>query len=84
MAKNIQFKIKINNQYQLQVSYIDSENQERIIQLNNNKQDWYSPVISFRDNKIMVCSEDKEEAIEFIEELFTHPHNFKTYKIKIY
>ena len=81
MAKNIQFKIKITETHQLQVSYIDTENKETIIQLNNNKQDWYSPVISLRDNKITVCSEEKEDAVHFIEELFTHPQSFKTYKI---
>ena len=80
--KCIQFKIRINEQYQLQVSYIDSEKRETIIQLNNNKQDWYSPVISFRDNKITVCPEDKEDAIEFIEELVEESRRFKIYEIQ--
>ena len=75
------FKIRINEQYKLQVSYIDSEKQETIIQLNNNKQDWYSPIVSFRDNKITVCSEEKEDAIHFIEEFFTNPQSFKLYPI---
>ena len=45
MAKNIQLKIRINEQYKLQVSYIDTEKQEIIIQLNsyieNTSSLWY-------------------------------------------
>ena len=81
MTKYIQFKVRINEQYKLQVSYVDSENKETIIQLNNQNQELYHPVISFKDNKITVCSENKDDAIHFMEDWFKEPENFKTYEI---
>ena len=76
MTKNVQFKIVINKEYAIKCSYIDSNKKETIIQLpNTSHQEGY---------KLSSSLLNKNSSIEFGEELFINPQDFKLYDIELY
>ena len=76
----IKLNIKITKEFKLKISYIDSNKQETIIKLHKNNKDEYPISISFIDNKIMICH-DSDYSIQFIQEWFNEPNNYKCYEI---
>ena len=80
--KSNTFKIAISCDFNLQCSFIDKQNNERVIRLNENQEEeWYPLTISF-DNTISICQKEKKEnTITFINDLFNSPDDFKYYNI---
>ena len=74
-SKQQTFIIKISGNYTLKCSYIDSNNKEIIIKLHNKKEKEYLLATSLID---------KNSSIEFADDLFTKPHDFKLYDIELY
>ena len=75
MTKQITLKISITEQHTIRCSYIDSNKKETIIQLHNTKLQEY-PLSS----KLI----DNNSSIEFAQDLFTNPQDFKLYNIELY
>ena len=75
------FKINITNEFKLQCSLIDSEDKEQFISLHNNQQQEYTPCISFHNNIISICEENKENNIYFIEDFIQNPDTDQYYSI---
>ena len=73
--------IDINKHNNIKCSIIDSENKEQQIKINENQQDEYSPIsIAFDMNEIIV-NEQREDSIDFFDDLIANPEDFKQYKI---
>ena len=76
MDNKIALKIQINEQYTIKCSYIDSKKKETPIQLHNEiEQEGYLLSSSLID---------KKSSIEFTDDLFTNPQDFKLYNISLY
>ena len=82
-------KIKINEQYQIQCLLIDSLNKETSVCIQDNIE-WYTPFISFENNKIIISHYDefnnKRKSKEnnhshFLQDLITNPNDYKLYSI---
>ena len=82
MTKEIIFKIKINQEYHIQCSYIDSQNKEIIIHVNKQEEDYYPLTISFDSNEISICNNNENEnVIHFMNDWISNPDEFKLYEI---
>ena len=82
MTKKVNLTITITEQYQLQCLYSNEENGDRVIKIHEN-QEIYPFTICLKNNKIIV-GEKHEDSIEFIQDLFSKPQDFKLYDIKLY
>ena len=78
MTNKIQLNILITEQYTLKCSYIDSNNQERVIKLKEDDNEEYIPSLSFINN-IIELSQNSNQSINFIEDFFKEPTNFRYY-----
>ena len=72
--------IQITSTYQLQCSILNE--QETIIKLSDDHQNFYSPTISFSGNKITICPTSQNDSIEFLKEWIENPDEFKIYEIE--
>ena len=68
MTNKVTFVINISDKYTMKCSYIDSNNIETTIELHNNPQQEYL----------------FSGSINFLDDLFTNPHDFKFYNIELY
>ena len=79
---NIILKLIITNKFTIQCKVIDSQNNEKLIQLNDKQQEEYIPCISFSENKITICEEIKSNSIHFVEEWFNHSEDYKLFTVQ--
>ena len=56
--------IQITSTYKLQCSIVNE--QETIIKLSDDHQNFYSPTINFSGNKISICPTSQNDSIEFL------------------
>ena len=75
MKQKIIFSITLTENNKLQITYINTLKEEKLIQFDRNKQEEYPVTISFDNNKITVC-EENENSIHFIEDLIQQPENY--------
>ena len=69
------FKIIITNNYKLQCSLINEQDQEIKIQLFEKQQEEYTPCICYEGNMISVCQKE-EKSIHFIQQWIDNPNEF--------
>ena len=82
MPNVIDFKIIISQDYKIKCCYVDSQNNETPIKLNNSEQEYYPIIISFDNNFKYTVSQENEKSIQFMEDLFTNPEEYKVYNIQ--
>ena len=73
------FQITISSDYRLRCSTIDSNGNETVVKLQNEKET-YSPCISFEGNNCFIC-EEKETSLNFMKEWVEESTHFKQYTI---
>ena len=75
-SNRVTLKITINEQHTIKCSILDSNKKETPIQLHNEiEQEGYLLSSSLID---------KKSSIEFAQDLFTNPHDFKLYDIELF
>ena len=75
MTNKVIFKIKISATYKIQWCFVGKDSKETIIQFHNKNQEEYLLSSSLID---------KNSSIEFAEDLFTKPQDFKLYEIELF
>ena len=75
MTNKASLIIKISSTYKLQCCFVEKDSKETVIHLHNKTQEEYLLSSSLRD---------KNSSIEFAEDLFTKPQDFKLYEIELY
>ena len=77
------FSITITKDYKLICTIINIENQESSVYLDeNNQTEEYIPCISFHNDRIMICQENEQNSINFLEEFIENPEQFELYSFE--